>query len=60
MTGRGVTEHVILQVHEKISSSDEVLFEFAAKSGVQAGENARGIMGMIRLASESDFQHGGD
>ena len=34
--------------------------ELAAERAVQARENARGIVGVSRLARESDLQHGGD
>src|SRR5882724_5714166 len=60
MAGCRITQHTTLQIHKEISCGNEVLFEFAAQSAVQSGENARRIMGVGSLCSESDFQHGGD
>src|SRR6266849_1428616 len=56
----GVVKQALLQIHEEISGGDEVLFELAAESTVQAGENAHGIVGVSRLTREGDLEHGGD
>ena len=60
MACSGVVEQALLQIHEEISGGDEVLFELAAESTVQTGENAHGIVGVSRLARKSDLEHGGD
>ena len=56
----GVAQNIFIEVGEEISGSDEVFFEFAAKSAIQAGENARGIVSVRKLGGESNFEHGGD
>src|SRR6266403_3883560 len=60
MACSGVAKRALVQIHEEIRSGDEVLFELAAESPVQAGQNAHGIVGVSRLARESDLEHGGD
>ena len=60
MACSGVVKQALLHIHKEISSGDIVRIELAAESAVQAGENARGVMGVSRLARESDLEHGGD
>ncbi len=56
----GVVQQALLQIHKEISGADEVRFELAAERAVQAGENARGIVGVSCLARESNLEHGSD
>src|SRR5215467_3594992 len=56
----GVTHKVLFQVHKEISRRDKVFLKFAAKRGVQPGQQAGRVMRVSQLAGKGDLEHGGN
>jgi len=55
-----ITDDLCIEISVQIGCSDEVLFEFSAKSLVQANEHAFRILSVGCLRGKSDLQHGSD